>query len=58
MLDGGSIGGTLKGFIYTKTRQYDLTGTYIPLFGLNNLFQRCRSSANCSAGGRARDWSA
>ncbi len=40
VLDGGSIGGTLKGFIYTKARQYDLTGTYIPLFGLNNLFQK------------------
>jgi hypothetical protein len=40
VLDGGSIGGTLKGFVYTKARQYDLTGTYIPLFGLNNLFQR------------------
>ena len=40
VLDGGSIGATLKGFIYTKSRQYDLTGTYIPLFGLNNLFQK------------------
>ncbi len=40
VLDGGTIGGTLKGFIYTKSRQYDLTGTYIPLFGLNNLFQK------------------
>ncbi len=40
VLDGGSIGGTIKGFIYTKSRQYDLAGTYIPLFGINNLFQR------------------
>ena len=40
VVDGGSIGATLKGFIYTKARQYDLTGTYIPLFGLNNMFQQ------------------
>ncbi len=40
VLDGGSIGGTAKGFIYTKARQYDLTGTYIPLLGLNNMFQK------------------
>ena len=39
-IDGGSIGGTLKGFVYTKARQYDLTGTYIPFFALNNMFQQ------------------
>lgn len=39
-LDGGTIGGTLRGNILTKTRQYDLVGTYIPLFGLNNIFQK------------------
>jgi len=39
-LDGGSIGGTLRGNILTNTRQYDLVGTYIPLFGLNNIFQK------------------
>lgn len=40
VLDGGSIGGTVKGFIYTKERRYDLTGTYIPLFSLNNALGR------------------
>ncbi|WP_299347814.1 AsmA-like C-terminal domain-containing protein [uncultured Maritalea sp.] len=39
-LDGGTIGGTLRGNILTNTRQYDLVGTYIPLFGLNNIFQK------------------
>ncbi len=39
-LDGGTIGGTLRGSIYTGQRQYDLVGTYIPLFGLNNIFQK------------------
>lgn len=40
ILSGDTVGGTLRGFIYTNQRQYDLTGTYIPLFGLNNAFQQ------------------
>lgn len=40
VLAGSSVGGTLRGFIYTDRRQYDLTGTYVPLFGLNNIFQQ------------------
>lgn len=40
VVDGGDIGGTLRGFIYTKKRQYDLNGTYVPLFALNNVFQK------------------
>ena len=40
VLSGDTVGGTLRGFIYTNQRQYDLTGTYIPLFGLNNAFQQ------------------
>ncbi|ODT69164.1 MAG: hypothetical protein ABS75_17940 [Pelagibacterium sp. SCN 63-23] len=40
VLSGNSVGGTLRGFIYTDRRQYDLTGTYVPLFGLNNIFQQ------------------
>lgn len=40
VLDGDTTGGTMRGFIYTKARQYDLTGTYIPLFALNNIFQK------------------
>lgn len=40
MLTGSTVGGTMRGFIYTKQRQYDLTGTYVPLFGLNSVFQK------------------
>ena len=40
LVAGDSVGGTLRGFIYTKQRQYDLTGTYVPLFGLNSVFQK------------------
>lgn len=40
ILTGDSVGGTARGFIYTDTRRYDLTGTYVPLFGLNNVFQK------------------
>jgi len=40
MLAGDVVGGTLRGFIYTDRRQYDLSGTYVPLFGLNNIFNQ------------------
>ena len=40
VLSGDMVGGTMRGFIYTDQRQYDLTGTYVPLFGLNNAFQQ------------------
>ena len=40
LLAGSTVGGTLKGFIYTDKRQYDLAGTYVPLFGLNNAFAK------------------
>lgn len=40
MLTGDTVGGTMRGFIYTDQRRYDLTGTYVPLFGLNNAFQQ------------------
>ncbi len=40
VLDGDTMGGTAHGFIYTDAGQYDLAGTYIPLFGLNNAFQQ------------------
>jgi hypothetical protein len=40
ILSGDTVGGTMRGFIYTNQRQYDLTGTYVPLFGLNNAFQQ------------------
>jgi hypothetical protein len=38
VLTGDSVGGTAEGFIYTDTKQYDIVGTYIPMFGLNNAF--------------------
>ncbi|MGV3651837.1 MAG: hypothetical protein ACO1OK_10455, partial [Devosia sp.] len=40
VLSGDMVGGTMRGFIYTDRGQYDLTGTYVPLFGLNNAFQK------------------
>ncbi|WDR04231.1 AsmA-like C-terminal domain-containing protein [Devosia algicola] len=40
ILSGATVGGTARGFIYTNQRQYDLTGTYVPLFGLNSAFQK------------------
>lgn len=40
LLTGDSVGGTVHGFIYTDKRQYDLAGTYVPLFGLNSVFQK------------------
>jgi hypothetical protein len=40
VLTGDSVGGTMHGFIYTDRRQYDLVGTYVPLFGLNSVFQK------------------
>lgn len=40
VLAGATVGGTMRGFIYTDRRQWDLTGTYVPLFGVNNIFQQ------------------
>ncbi len=40
ILTGKTVGGTARGFIYTDQHQYDLTGTYVPLFGLNSVFQK------------------
>jgi hypothetical protein len=40
VLAGDTVGGTIRGFIYTDQRRYDLSGTYVPLFGLNNIFQQ------------------
>lgn len=40
VLAGDTVGGTLRGYIYTDRKQYDLTGTYVPLFGLNSIFQK------------------
>ena len=32
------VGGTGEGFIYTDSKQYDLVGTFVPMFGINNAF--------------------
>ncbi|MDB5505629.1 MAG: hypothetical protein JWR75_267 [Devosia sp.] len=40
LLSGDRAGGTLRGFIYTEQGQYDLVGTYVPLFGINTAFQK------------------
>ncbi len=45
VLAGATVGGTARGFIYTDKRQYDLTGTYVPLFGLNNAFSKLLEAA-------------
>ncbi|MCD7061103.1 AsmA-like C-terminal region-containing protein [Pelagibacterium xiamenense] len=39
-LYGDSVGGTARGNILLEEGQYDLTGTYVPLFGINNAFQQ------------------
>ena len=40
VLAGDTVGGSARGFIYTDSRRYDITGTYVPLFGLNNVMGR------------------
>lgn len=40
VVTGDSIGVSAQGFIYTDKKQYDLAGTFIPMFGLNNAFGR------------------
>jgi hypothetical protein len=40
VLAGNEVGGSARGFIYTDKRQYDIVGTYVPLFGLNNVFAK------------------
>jgi hypothetical protein len=40
VLAGDTVGGSARGFIYTDSRQYDITGTYVPMFGLNNVMGR------------------
>ncbi len=39
-LYGDTVGGTMRGNVLTRDGQYDLAGTYVPLFGLNNIFQQ------------------
>lgn len=37
---GDTVGGTIRGSILTDAGEYDLAGTYVPLFGINNFFQQ------------------
>jgi hypothetical protein len=40
LVSGSQVGGTLRGYIYTDAQQYDLTGTYIPMFGFSRAIQK------------------
>jgi hypothetical protein len=40
ILTGALVGGSMQGTIYTEAREYDLIGTYVPFFGVNNVFQQ------------------
>jgi hypothetical protein len=51
VVTGDSLGGSGKGFIYTDKKQYDLTGTFIPMFGLNNAFGKLLGPLGGGAGG-------
>ena len=51
VITGDSLGGSGKGFIYTDKKQYDLTGTFIPIFGLNNAFGKLLGPLGGGAGG-------
>lgn len=46
LVTGDSIGGSGEGFIYTDRKQYDLVGTFIPMFGINNAFGRLFGGGN------------
>lgn len=37
---GETVGGTIRGNVLTDAGRYDLAGTYVPLFGVNNFFQQ------------------
>ncbi|MEO6395436.1 MAG: hypothetical protein ABIO40_05960 [Devosia sp.] len=40
LLSGDTLGGTIKGFVYTDRQVLDLSGTYVPMFGVNNAFAK------------------
>jgi hypothetical protein len=40
LLSGDTVGGTINGFIYTDSKQLNLAGTYVPMFGMNNAFAK------------------
>ena len=51
MIAGAQVGGTLKGYIYTDAKQYDLTGTYLPAFGFSRALQKVPLLGVLIAGG-------
>ncbi len=40
VIRGAAVGATVEGSIALRTRRLDLHGTYVPLYAINNLFQR------------------
>ncbi|RYE10674.1 MAG: hypothetical protein EOP22_03455 [Hyphomicrobiales bacterium] len=46
VVTGDSIGGSGEGFIYTDKKQYDLVGTFVPMYGINNAFGKLFGGGN------------
>jgi hypothetical protein len=46
VIAGDEVGGSGRGFIYTDKREYDIVGTYVPMFGINNAFGRIFGGGN------------
>ncbi|MEP3628821.1 MAG: AsmA-like C-terminal domain-containing protein [Hyphomicrobiales bacterium] len=40
LLSGDNIGGTYEGVLNRKTKEIDFTGTYVPIYVLNNFFTK------------------
>ena len=40
LLSGDNIGGTYEGILNRKTKEVDFTGTYVPIYVLNNFFTK------------------
>ena len=43
---GDSVGGSGEGFIYTDEKRYDIVGTFVPMFGINNAFGKLFGGGN------------
>jgi hypothetical protein len=43
---GDSVGGSGEGFIYTDEKRYDIVGTLVPMFGINNAFGKLFGGGN------------
>ncbi len=51
---GDSVGGSGEGFIYTDEKRYDIVGTFVPMFGINNALRQACSAAATMACGASR----